>query len=113
MKCKNKLQEDIITYLLQDERFHYIGYTGTHWFATYRKDDEYKGSFIDLNENKLQSGKGLAKVRFAIFSEDDTEFVNFKIEMELNSYASWDTFFKGWVENIEEFETVLKCVGLK
>lgn len=112
MKYKNDLQKEIVEYLLRDERFHYIGYTGTHWITTYEKGDKYEGSYIEVDEHRLHSGKGLAKVRFLVFSQDDSPLQNMKIELSLNSYCEWDTFFEGWVDSLDELKLIMKCLGL-
>jgi hypothetical protein len=114
MEYQNKLQQEIVEQLSKDVRFYYHGYTGTFFFRTIGevdKEDSFSGDFLELN--KRQSDKSLAKVRFYIHTDRfETKECHFKIEMYLNSYCDWDTFFEGWVESIEEFNLILKSVGL-
>lgn len=111
MKFSNDLQKEIVEYLLSDNRFYYIGYSGTHFIASWYKGDTTKGNFIPLN--KAHSGKTSAKVEILIFTDNyETNEVELTIKLYLPSYLQWDTFFDGWVENLEEFKLVMKMLGL-
>lgn len=111
MKYSNNLQKECLNYILNDGRFFYIGYTGTHFIATWEKGDKSEGVFIDLK--KEHSAKTLAKVKISFFDDRyNTSEVEFKIEMYLNSHCTWEMVFEGWVENIKEFKLAIKMVGL-
>lgn len=103
------VREQIIDYLHTDERFYHHGKTVTDFFMSWEKGDKYQGDFLDLK--KSHSGKTLAKAQILVFT-NDCEEVELKVELYLNSYLEWETFFEGWVENLDEFKTVLKMVGL-
>lgn len=111
MKFSNELQEEIFNLLSEDKRFNYNGSTTTHFFCTWEKVDESEGNFIDLK--KSHSEKTLAKVKVLLFTDRfENKEVEFKIEMYLNSYCEWETICEGWAENLDEFKTALKIVGL-
>jgi hypothetical protein len=111
MKFSNDLQKEIVEYLLSDNRFSYIGYTGTHFIASWHKGDIQRGDFIPLKKD--HSGKSSAKVEILVFPDtySATE-VNLEIKLYLPSYLEWDTFFEGYVENIDELKLVMKMIGL-
>lgn len=112
MKYTNELQKQIVEQLQADDRFYYHGYTGTFFFMSYEKGEPEYCSFPTEDLKRLHSGKNPSGVRILIFSESNTELVNYKIEIYLNSYCEWYTFFEGWVDNIEEFNIIFKAVGL-
>lgn len=112
MKFTNNLQKQLVEYLMTNKRFVYHGYTGTYFFMSYEKGEPGYNSYPYTDFKRLHSGKNPSGVRILIFSEEDTELVNLKIEIYLNSYCEWTTFFEGWIDNMEEFEIIFKAVGL-
>lgn len=72
-------------------------------------EDNEPGGFLDLN--KSFSGKTLARVRVTILSETE-DGIETKIELYLNSYCTWETFFEGWLEIEEDIDSVLRMLGL-
>lgn len=86
------------------------GSQSTVWCSS--SEDLKNYQFLDLHRE--QSGKSLALVRILVFSntgKKETE-VNLKIELYLNSYCTWDTFFEGWITSIDNLKTILQSVGL-
>lgn len=69
------------------------------------------GKYGSIVLNKNIGRKGLAQVRVKIMDEtkDGIEVV---IEMELASGGVWETFFEGFVENLDEFKLVFRMLGL-
>ena len=115
-KIKNELQQEIIEFLESDNRFEYQWLMiGGNSFTTsnYNKESE-NCDFIEL---KLPfSGKTLAAVKIHLYNDWDydepKDAVKVKIEMYLNSYNMWETFFEGWIWTLDEFKFILKSLGI-
>lgn len=98
--------------ILEEElKFNYLG-RGNNLgiWATYKKGDEEYDGMIDLKKDI--GGKGYGTVRLFIFGSTE-QGVEIKIEIYLASYCEYYTFFEGFVETIGEFNTILKCLGIK
>ena len=37
---------------------------------------------------------------------------NCTIELYLNSYCTWDTFFEGYISNLETLKIIFNCIGI-
>ena len=112
MKYDNSLQEDIVNHFHNRDDFYYHGYTGTHWFNSWKKGEEKH----IVRSKKPHGGKYSISTQVAVYSnrlkEDEQYGVEMKIDMYLWEYQTEETMFQGWVESIEELEVILKSVGL-
>lgn len=112
MKFKNKLQEDIFNYFNTRNDFHFHGYTGTFFFNSWEKG----GEKYQLKSLRPHGNCTSISTSVRIYANDYSEFdkygVEIAIEMYLWSYQTEEIVFQGWVESIEQLETICTCVGL-
>lgn len=112
MKYDNKLQEDIAEYFQNRGDMYYHGYTGTHFFRTWKLGEDKH----IIHSKKPHGDKNMISASINIYSnayEDNSKYgVEIKIEMYMWGYQSDETVFQGWVESIEDLEIILKAVGL-
>lgn len=119
IKWDSPLQKEVVDFLLtipvkdkpEEKLLHFNGYSGTIWLSGNPKSSEDVSQFYELY--RTHSGKSLAGVRILVYSNVYKEAdVNLKIELYLNSYCEWYTFFDGWIPDITELKTILQSVGL-
>lgn len=119
IKWDSPLQKEVVDYLLtlsrkerpEERLFYYTGCTGTIWLSGNPESSEAVSKFTELY--RTHSGKGLVGVRVLVYSNNyDEKEVNLKIELYLNSYCEWDTFFEGWITSIDNLKIILQSVGL-
>ena len=112
MKYDNKLQEEIIQYMNNNQNFHNHGYTGTHFYNTWEKGKEPNS----IKSKKPHGDKDNISASVLIYSnrykENEKYGVEFRIDMYMFGYQSEETVFQGWAENLEEFKIIIKAVGL-
>ena len=112
MKFDNKLQEEIFNYFNSRTDFHFHGYTGTFFFRTWEKGKEK----YQIDSKKPHGDKDSISATVYIYSnrypENEKYGVEMKIEMYMWGYQSEETVFQGWVESIDQLQTICNAVGL-
>ncbi len=70
----------------------------------------------DLNITHAHKDFCMIKVYFHGFELPEGQIgkkqSNCRIELYLNSYYSWDTFFEGYVSNLETLKIIFNCIGI-
>jgi hypothetical protein len=102
-QCKLVLQDD--------ERFHYIGRgANLGCYSTIPKGENESAGFINFTKNLGKKGFGSVTI---LFHKEDTEGLEIKIDVYLPSYCDTYTFFEGFLESIEDFDCILRMLGIK
>lgn len=97
-----KLIDLIIKKINSDQRFVFLGRGNNN--GVWQTE-----SFLDLKKNIAK--KGIAKVRIFLFQQTK-DGLEFKIEMQIISVYEWESMFEGFVENEDEFNLIMRCLGI-
>jgi hypothetical protein len=77
------------------------------------KGKEEGSPFLDLLKPHSWKTFGQAKIYYYINEYPESyDGHEIRIELRLNSYLEWDTVFEGWIDTLDEFKTILKCIGI-
>ncbi len=72
--------------------------------------------WTEFNVTHANKDFGCVKVLWFGFDQKDGQIgkrqANCKIELYLNSYYTWDTFFEGYVPNLATLKIILDCIGI-
>ena len=94
-----------------------VDYIKSDIHADDRFESKSPGSNIGVYESDLLhlhkdiGKKGLGKVRIWVRA-DTCDGIDLKIEIYLSSYCEWDTFFEGFLENLDDYHRVLVMLGI-
>lgn len=95
--------KNIIDYIDEDGRFPRIKHnpcTLAAWKTT---------EFLHLNKELGRKGLGKVHIRIMDETSDGVETI---IEIELNSGGVWETFFEGFLDNVEDLKNIFRMLGL-
>lgn len=109
------MKEQIIKFLNENLIYKGRGANNGVWesWPGKREEDEFNASFVELT--KPHSWKTLGKIRVYYYINEYPELFSgheLSIQIALNSYLEWDTFFEGWVDDIDQLKLVFKMVGI-
>jgi hypothetical protein len=104
----NKLYEKCKSILESDDRFYYRG-RGAN-LGVYSTSENQEVGFINFTKNLARKGYGAVTITFF---EESKEGLEIKLDVYLPSYCEENTFFEGFLESIEDFNSVLRMLGIK
>lgn len=101
------MNDQIVEFL--NANFHKVHKNPSIWtsYTEFYEDPEYpSGVLTELT--KIHSHKTLAHVKIYYWGLDES----MKIELYLNSYNEWESFFEGYIKSVHDLQFIIDCIGI-